>query len=99
MAIEFEPQVGSWYADGDGTLFKVNAVDEQGGFVEVQYFDGTIAELELEGWSELDLSQEAPPEDWSGPFDQILRDDFGDTGEPSLRDEWSNPIDGVSWSD
>lgn len=94
MPNELDPIVGEWYKNlGDGQTFEVVAVDEDEGTVEIQYFDGEIEEIDLENWYELDLESIEPPEDWSGPFDDLERDDLGYTDMSMHPDEWSNPLD------
>jgi hypothetical protein len=46
------PQAGDWYRDGDGPMFEIVMVDEDEWFLEVQYFDGTVEELDLADWDE-----------------------------------------------
>jgi len=53
----------------------VVAVDEQAGTVEVQRFDGDIEEIELEIWRNMEIEIAEPPEDWTGPVDNVERDD------------------------
>jgi hypothetical protein len=51
----------------------VVAFDEDDGTIELQYFDGTIEEMDLEDWqAELEagtLVEVEPPEDWTGSVD------------------------------
>lgn len=85
-----QPGIGAWYRMRGGDTFEVVAVDEAGGTVEVQHFDGTVEEFELDDW----LSQYADgtlvsteaPEDWSGSVDV----EDGDDEEPSS----GNSVDG-----
>jgi hypothetical protein len=63
------PVIGQWFTRPNGTLFEVVALDEDGGTVEVQQFDGTIDEYDLEAWPDLLLSEASAPEDWSGSVD------------------------------
>lgn len=63
------PSIGAWYRHEDGSLFEVVAVDEVDRTVEIQYFDGTIEELEADAWRELQISEAEAPEDWSGSVD------------------------------
>jgi hypothetical protein len=76
-----DPEIGAWYEQFRGQLFRVVALDEDGGTVEVQYFDGTVEELDLEYWPELLLDSAAAPEDWSGSVD-LDREDLAFDGEP-----------------
>lgn len=78
MIGELEPIEGNWYHHLDRELdFMVVDVNENEGTVDIQYFDGDIEELEMEEWEEMDLEDIEPPEDWTGPMDQIEVDDLG----------------------
>ncbi len=63
------PVIGQWFRRLNGTLFEVVAVDEDARTIEVQQFDGTIDEIDLENWADLMLVEVAAPEDWSGSVD------------------------------
>ncbi len=79
-----EPNVGDWYRLNGGELFEVVAVDDEDGTVEIQYFDGTVEEMDLEDWEaqceERALESADPPEDWSGSVDVEPEDDRGPRG-------------------
>jgi len=76
MIGELEPVEGSWYHHLDkGQDFMVVDVNEREGTVDIQYFDGDIEELEMEEWEEMDLEEIEPPEDWTGPLDDLESDD------------------------
>ena len=76
MAIRF-PVIGSWFRRPDGVLFEVVAVDEDDGTIEIQQFDGTIGEIEIEYWLQMLLVEASPPEDWSGAVDMDPEDYVG----------------------
>jgi hypothetical protein len=97
MATPFEPMVGDWYRTPEGESFEVIAVDRDEDVVEIQYFDGAVEELDMESWYAMDITPGEAPEDWSGPFDDLVRDDFGDTEQARHPDEWSNPLDSLDW--
>lgn len=81
MAVIF-PVIGSWYRRSNGSLFEVVAVDVEDATVEVQYFDGTIDEIEFENWSDLLIETVGAPDDWSGSVDMDPEDFLGrDSGE------------------
>jgi hypothetical protein len=91
MATEAEPIIGNWYQDVEtGAEFEVTMLDEDAGSVEIQHFDGTIEELDLDAWYTLALEPIEPPEDWTGPMDDIEPDDFGYSAEEGVED--SRPI-------
>ena len=46
------PVVGDWYRRPGGALFEVVAIDRDDATVEVQHFDGTLEEVDLESWEE-----------------------------------------------
>ena len=63
------PEVGSWFRIGDGKTFEVVAVDDKDRTVDIQHFDGTIEELDVDGWREMAAEPIDAPEDWSGSMD------------------------------
>jgi hypothetical protein len=89
MAVEY-PLIGRWYRHPDGSLFEVVAVDEEDATIELQHFDGTIDEVDLETWPGL-LIETGAPEDWSGAIDMDPEDFSGeDNGE--LPFGWHDPL-------
>ncbi len=76
MAVQY-PVIGNWFRRPGGTLFEVVAIDEDDGTVEIQQFDGTIGEIEIEYWPQLLLVEAAAPEDWSGSVDMDPEDYVG----------------------
>ena len=68
-----QPGIGDWYRLTGGELFEVVALDEDDGTIEIQYFDGTIEEMDVEDWNdqwdEGALESAEAPEDWSGSVD------------------------------
>jgi len=76
MAIQY-PVIGHWFRRPNGTMFEVVAIDEDDATVEIQQFDGTIDELDIERWPELLLMEVSAPEDWSGSVDMDPEDYVG----------------------
>src|SRR6266849_3254277 len=72
------PVVGQWYRGGTNELFEVVAIDDQDQTIEIQYFDGTVTEVDFDSWNEqlLDELIDAAdaPEDWSGAVDVEAED-------------------------
>jgi hypothetical protein len=68
-----QPVIGSWYRQTGGSSFEIVAIDEDDGTIEIQYFDGTVEELDVEDWeSQWDeglLEAGEAPEDFSGSID------------------------------
>jgi hypothetical protein len=91
MAVLY-PTIGNWYKRANGALFEVVAVDEEDGSVEIQYFDGTIDEIELEAWPELILVPAGAPEDWSGSVDMDPEDYVGDE-DGEMPPGWQDPLE------
>ena len=86
-----ELSVGDWFQVGNNSPFEIVAIDLRAETVEVQYFDGTVAEIDFDSWIELAATPAAPPEDWSGAVD-MERDVYLDVARPS---HWDNPLDPV----
>lgn len=74
---QHDPAIGRWFKRPNGTLFEVVAIDEEAGTVEIQQFDGTIDEFDLETWPTMLLVEAAAPEDWSGSVDMDPEDYVG----------------------
>ena len=77
MAVAY-PKIGGWFRRPNGLLFEVVAVDETNTTVEIQFFDGTISEVDLENWPELLITEASAPEDWSGSVDMDPEDFIGE---------------------
>jgi hypothetical protein len=82
MAEEIRPIVGEWYKDTEGQIFEIVAMDEEENHIEIQFFGGEIDEMDFETWASSVIENVEQPEDWSGPYDELERDDLGysDTG-------------------
>lgn len=83
MPFIHKPIVDQWYRHLDkGERFRVVAIDEDARTVEIQDFDGDVEEIDLENWYVMDIEPIEPPEDVTGPMDDVERDDLGytDTG-------------------
>jgi hypothetical protein len=71
-------QIGQWYAREDkGETFQVIGRDEHSRTIEIQTFHGDLDEIDEETWAELPLALAEQPEDWTGPVDDVERDDLG----------------------
>ncbi|MGH8220230.1 MAG: DUF6763 family protein [Steroidobacteraceae bacterium] len=96
-----QPIVGSWYRLKGGETFEIVAIDDDEGTIEVQYFDGTVEEMDLEGWElqceERGLTQTEPPEDWSGSVDVEPDKEESPRSDPygDERDLRASPLDGL----
>lgn len=91
MAVMY-PVIGDWYRSPRGDLLEVVAIDTTDGTIEVQHFDATVEELDLEAWEEASLEAAVPPEDWSGSVD-IDREDFGNQDDGVPPHDWSSHLD------
>ena len=85
------PQVDHWYRSSDGNTFEIVDINQDEGYIDIQYFDGVIDELMYNDWSQLLCIEVSAPEDWSGPFDDLVRDDMGDTEIPVRPDSYDKP--------
>ena len=69
-----QPGIGDWYRQKEGgALFEVVAFDDDDGTIEIQYFDGTVEEMDVDDWAgqwdDGALESADPPEDWTGSVD------------------------------
>lgn len=91
MAMEF-PVIGHWYRRPNGRLFEIVAIDEADGTLEIQHFDGTLGEIDLEVWPELILEPVDPPEDVSGSLD-MDPEDYESEPDGRHRPDWMASVD------
>ncbi len=96
-----QPSIGEWYRLSGGELFEVVAIDDEDGTIDIQYFDGTVEEMDREDWEaqreDGTLEAAQAPEDWSGSVDVEAGDDEGRgsegiNGDPTLR---AGSLDGI----
>lgn len=95
-------QVGQWYQRRDkGELFVVTGRDEHDGTIEIQTFDGDLDEIDEETWNELPLLLAEPPEDWTGPVDDVETDDLGYSDTENPPTHWNPSLTATreSWTD
>ena len=83
--------IGGWYRRPNGTLFEVVALDEDDATIELQFFDGTIDEIDMDRWPKMMLEAIDAPEDWSGSVD-MDPEDFGNKVSSELPAGWHDPI-------
>lgn len=87
------PVIGEWYRYPGGESFEVVAIDTDDRTIEIQYYDGTIEELELEEWLENEILSTEPPEDWTGSVDVEPEDTENEyESEPGNGKGWGDPL-------
>jgi len=88
-----KPIINQWYRHLDkGQRFFVTAIDEEDGTVEIQHFDGDIEEFDTVEWHQQKVEPIEQPEDWTGPVDDIERDDLGYSDTEMTEEEWGEPL-------
>jgi hypothetical protein len=93
-----DPTIGRWYRRPNGQLFEVVAVDEDDETIEVQFFDGTIDEIDIETWANLLVENVAAPEDWTGSVD-MDPDDFTGAEDGELPVGYHDPLEFLDKAD
>ena len=90
MPTESEPIIGNWYEHTDkGQKFEVVTLDEDNGLIGIQYFDGDLDEIDLDAWYEMDITVSAAPEDWTGPVDEVPKNELGYSETAMVDKDWS----------
>lgn len=94
MTSTADPLVGEWYHMPEkAQKFQVVAIDDHTDTVEIQYFDGTLDELDLAAWYALDVEHIEEPEDWTGPMESLELDDISTSGTEMRREDWAAGYD------
>jgi len=94
MANTYQPRLGDWYKSITSDRFEIVALDDDASTMEVQYFDGAIEEIDFDTWSEMEIVQIEPPEDWSGSMD-LQKEDYGVDLELTAPNDNINPLDKI----
>jgi len=93
MSTNSSPRIGQWYRHLDkGESFLVIGYDERTGTAEIQTFDGDLDEVDSESWDELRVAPIEPPEDWTGPVDNVVVDDLGYSETGMKGTDWEAPL-------
>lgn len=99
------PEIGQWYAHKDkGELFQVVGYDDHSRTIEIQSFNGDLDEIDDDTWSTMPIERSAPPEDWTGPVDDVEVDDLGYSETEMKPLDWTQPleplkVEGESWEE
>lgn len=86
------PEIGGWFRCSDGKMFEVVAVDDKDRTIEIQHFDGTVEEMDADGWRDMAAEAIDAPEDWSGSMD-VESDDLPENEE--RHQNFDDPLDFV----
>ena len=85
------PELNGWYQDvEDDALFEVVAIDEQEGYIEVQYVNGEIGEFEFDIWQQMIVISAQAPEDWRAPYEIADGNDLS-FGSAFSISNWDDP--------
>ena len=86
-------RIGQWYLRQDkGEAFLVTGYDDSSRTIEIQNFDGDIDEIDQEAWTSLPLEFAEPPEDSTGPLDDVEVDDLGYSETEMSAADWLAPL-------
>ncbi len=91
-------KVGAWYQTPTGDYLEVVATDMAEGTIEIQYYDGSVTEYDLDAWDDLGAISAEPPEDWSGSLD-VTHDDYGVDLDKPAGEVHGNPLDRLDESE
>jgi len=88
------PAIGIWYRHLDkGEVFQVVGFDERSRTIEIQAFDGDIDEMDEDVWNTLSIAVAEPPEDATGPIDDVDRDDASNLDSEIRPVLWTKPLE------
>ena len=80
-------EVGAWYRGNDPEPFEVVALDFDNETVEIQYYDGSVAELDYDSWLELRATPTTGPDSFDGALD-LSHEDLLASDSSSINDDW-----------
>jgi hypothetical protein len=86
-------RIGQWYVRQDkGETFQITGYDHRTRMIAIQTFDGDLDEIDEAAWRTLPLAWVEPPEDWTGPIDDVEIDDLDYSATGMTRQDWSAPL-------
>lgn len=88
---EIEAKIGNWYRTADGQVFEVVAIDGDD-CIDIQHFEGEVEELDGDTWEQMLLVEIDAPEDWTGAYDEMERDDLGNSDAVIHPENWAGPL-------
>lgn len=80
-------EIGAWYRGRGTDPFEVVALDMDAETIEIQYYDGSVEELDFEGWLELGASPTAGPDGFEGALD-LAHEDLSSLDSLPHNEEW-----------
>lgn len=96
---ELAVEIGAWYQEPGGQIFEVVAIDADAATIEIQFFEGEVEELDFDTWEEMVLNRVEPPEDWTGAYDDLERDDLGYSDSAVRPENWAGPLNVLETED
>jgi len=88
---EIEARIGCWYRTPSGEIFEVVATEGEDS-IEIQHFGGEVEELDWDSWQQMLLVEIEPPDDWTGAYEKLERDDLGYSDAVRRPENWSDPL-------
>ncbi len=89
-----QPRIGEWYKNLLGDAFEIVAQDDEEETLELQYYDGTIEELDRETWETLRPEAINAPADWNGSLDLASEDRINPEVWSETQD-WMDALDQI----
>ena len=94
-----DPIIDRWYKDVENNMrFKVVAIEEVAGDIEVQYFNGDIGEYDKDSWYNSTFDYIEAPEDWAAAYGDIETEDLG-YSDPDIHEPDRGNINIDDWLD
>ena len=95
MASAIKPRIGKWYQDPiEATYFEVVAFDQHTDFIEIQYLDGEIGEIDADVWYEMSPTPSQPPNNAAAAF-ELSTEDCLLIDETIIPESLINPINQI----
>lgn len=92
IVAKHKPKLNAWYQDAqEDQIFEVIAIDDDDGTIEIQYYDGEVAELDFDSWKQMVVIPAQPPEDWRSSY-ELSDDDTSDADDVYVPDNWDDPL-------
>jgi hypothetical protein len=87
MSMQEDPLVGKVYENDEGLQFKVTAYDQDEGVIELRYEDGSVDEIDIDTWREMDLAKVEAENDRSANYRRRPESDYDEDELEDVTDD------------
>ena len=91
------PRIDDWYRNEQDEIFRIVAINDGDGTIEVQMQQGEIEEIDSDDWADWVLEAVDEPEDWSVAFDDLEPEQIDEADSAMSAYRPGSPLDDTAY--